>query len=145
MEIGKILGHKGREVYSVRPADPIATAIALFATKKIGAAVVTDDHGKIAGIVSERDVVRALHDLGPAIAERAVADIMTAEVVTCPPIASVGDVVALMDANRIRHIPVAEDGAAIGVISMRDVVAVRLSQLELDIEVLREQLITGAK
>ena len=145
MEISKILGHKGREVYSVRPADSIATAIALFATKKIGAAVVTDDHGKIAGIVSERDVVRALHDLGPAIAERAVADIMTAEVVTCPPTASVGDGVALMDANRIRHIPVAEDGAAIGVISMRDVVAVRLSQLELDIEVLREQLITGAK
>ena len=104
MEISKILGHKGREVYSVRPADPIATAIALFATKKIGAAVVT-----------------------------------------CPPTASVGDVVALMDANRIRHIPVAEDGAAIGVISMRDVVAVRLSQLELDIEVLREQLVTGAK
>jgi CBS domain-containing protein len=70
---------------------------------------------------------------------------MTAEVVTCLPGASVADVVVLMDANRVRHIPVAEDGRAVGIISMRDIVSVRLTQLELDIEVLREQLITGAR
>ena len=70
---------------------------------------------------------------------------MTAEVVTCPPGASVADVVVLMDANRVRHIPVAEDGRAVGIISMRDIVSVRFTQLELDIEVLREQLITGAR
>ena len=70
---------------------------------------------------------------------------MTAEVVVCPPRASVVDVVVLMDANRVRQIPVADDRRAVGIISMRDIVSVRLTQLELDIEVLREHLITGAR
>ena len=129
----------------MRPGDTVAKVAELLTVEKIGAAVVTDDQGKIVGIVSERDVIRGLHGLGPHIMDQRVANLMTAEVVTCPPTASVADAVTLMDANRIRHIPIAEDGIAIGMISMRDVVSVRLAQLELDVEVLREQLITGAK
>ncbi len=145
MEIRNLLEHKRSHVLSVRPGDTVSKVAELLTVEKIGAAVVTDDQGKIAGIVSERDVVRGLHGLGPRIMEQPVANLMTAEVVTCPPTASVADAVTLMDTNRIRHIPIAEDGIAIGMISMRDVVSVRLAQLELDVEVLREQLITGAK
>lgn len=72
MAVSKLLEHKGSYVQSVVPADPITKVVELFAIEKIGAAVVTDDQGKIAGIVSERDVVRALHGVGPRIMDQTV-------------------------------------------------------------------------
>lgn len=72
MAVSKLLEHNGSHVHSVVPADPITKVVELFAVEKIGAAVVTDDQGKIAGIISERDVVRTLRGVGPGIMDQTV-------------------------------------------------------------------------
>ncbi len=102
----------------------------MLADRGIGALVVSSDGRRIDGIVSERDVARGLHDRGAGLLADPVATVMTAEVHTCTPHASVHDLARTMTDHRVRHVPVVEDGALVGIVSIGDVVKERLDELE---------------
>ncbi|MEV0681561.1 CBS domain-containing protein [Actinosynnema sp. NPDC050436] len=129
MRIADVLRVKGSAVATVGADSSVADLVAALAEHNVGAMVVVDDSG-IAGIVSERDVVRHLHDRGAGLLASAVADIMTAEVFTCSPKDSVDSLTVLMTERRIRHVPVVADGGLVGIVSIGDVVKSRISQLE---------------
>jgi CBS domain-containing protein len=130
MLIVTVLRAKGDSVATIPPTATVRDLLGLLAEQRIGAAVVTSDDA-IAGIVSERDVVRRLADDGGALLDRQVAEIMTADVVTCSKETSVEDLARTMTERRIRHVPVVDaDGALVGIVSIGDVVKSRISELE---------------
>ena len=144
MQVAEILKKKGTDVATVGPAETIATACETLRTYGIGALVVSDDGTSIDGIISERDVVRALGD-GPEVEllARPCSDIMTAEVFTCSTDDRVEHLMSLMTENRIRHLPVAVDGSLAGIISIGDVVKFRLSELEAEARHLEDYIHHG--
>ena len=130
MLIVTVLRAKGDFVATIPPAATVRDLLDLLAEQRIGAVVVTADDA-IAGIVSERDVVRRLADDGGALLDRQVAEIMTVDVVTCTKETSVEDLARTMTERRIRHVPVVNaDGALAGIVSIGDVVKSRISELE---------------
>jgi CBS domain-containing protein len=130
MLIVTVLRSKGDFVATVAPTATVRELLELLAEHRIGAAVATRE-GAIAGIVSERDVVRNLSEHGGGLLDMAVSEIMTAEVVTCRRDATVEDLARTMTERRIRHVPVVDDeGALIGIVSIGDVVKSRISELE---------------
>lgn len=131
MNISDILRYKGAEVVRIAPTDTVATVVATLAEHRIGALLIIDGEA-IAGIVSERDVVRALAELGTAALESPVADIMTSEVHTCTSADSVDSVAEIMTTQRVRHMPVVDRGRLTGVVSIGDVVSSKIRQLEHD-------------
>ena len=130
MESGQLLRHKGPEVATIDGSRSVRDALALLADRRIGALVVSSDGRRIDGILSERDVARGLHSRGAGLLGDPVASVMTAEVHTCVPGAGVQDLAQLMTDQRIRHVPVVEDGELVGIISIGDVVKARLDELE---------------
>ncbi len=130
MQIAQVVRHKGPEVVTVAPGVPVRAALSLLADHGIGALVVSGAPGVVDGILSERDVVRGLHTSGPGVLDEPVSALMTAEVRTCVPAASVHDLARLMTEHRVRHVPVVEDGRLIGIVSIGDVVKARLDELE---------------
>lgn len=145
MLISDILRHKsaskGTAVVTIAPIESIAALLAVLAEHRIGAVVVVDGD-RVAGIVSERDVVRRLHQRGADVLEATVSDIMTSPVVTCAPDDSVNGVATLMTDRRFRHMPVLDHDRLVGIVSIGDVVSSRMRGLEQDREHL-EQYITG--
>jgi len=130
VQISQLLRRKGREITTIDGSESVRTALAVLAEKGIGALVVSSDGRHIDGIVSERDVARGLHDRGAGLLAEPVASVMTAEVHTCPPDASVHDLARTMTDKRVRHVPVVVDGELIGIVSIGDVVKARLDELE---------------
>ncbi len=130
MQIAQLLHRKGAAVVTVAPTDPVRAALALLAGNGIGALVVSGSAGAVDGIVSERDVVHGLHASGPGVLDGPVSALMTPEVHTCLPGASVHDLARTMTDHRVRHVPVVEDGRLIGIVSIGDVVKARLDELE---------------
>ena len=130
MQISQLLRHKGGEVATIDGAESVRTALALLAQKGIGALVVSSDGRRVEGILSERDVARGLHERGAALLTQPVSSVMTAQVHTCPPTASVHDLARTMTDKRVRHVPVVDDGALVGIVSIGDVVKARLDELE---------------
>ncbi len=129
MRIADVLRNKGSAVATVESRASVADLVAGLAEHNVGAMVVLGADG-IAGIVSERDVVRHLHDRGAELLAASVAEIMTTEVFTCSPKDSVDSLTVLMTERRIRHVPVVSDGRLVGIVSIGDVVKSRISQLE---------------
>jgi CBS domain-containing protein len=130
MLIVTVLRAKGDSVATIPPTATVRDLLGLLAEHRIGAAVVTADD-TIAGIVSERDVVRRLVDDGGALLDRRVAEIMTADVVTCTRETPVEDLARTMTERRIRHVPVVDaDGRLVGIVSIGDVVKSRIMELE---------------
>lgn len=132
MRISDLLATKGAFVATVGPDMTVAGVIDELSTHNVGALVVSNDGTDIAGILSERDVVRALHKLGPAALEVAVRMIMSEQVRTCAPGDEVESLASTMTEHRIRHVPVAEHGRLIGIVSIGDVVKTRIDELEHD-------------
>jgi CBS domain-containing protein len=130
MRIRDILRRKGDTVATVRPDATVRQLLAVLAEHNIGAVVVSPDGASIAGIVSERDVVRRLHDRGAALLDRPVSDIMTAEVRSCGPGDQVEDLRRTLTEHRFRHVPVVEDGRLAGIVSIGDVVKSAIDELE---------------
>ena len=130
MQISQVLRHKGHEVATVPAEESVRDALAVLARRGIGALVVSGDGRRIEGIVSERDIARGLHEHGAGLLAQPVSALMTADVHTCPPSASVHELAQAMTARRIRHVPVVEDGALVGIVSIGDVVKARLDELE---------------
>ena len=141
MKISDILRHKGGEVATIAPDGTADDLIRELATRRIGAMVVCEGDA-VVGIVSERDVVRCLHESGRGVLDGEVSALMTAAVHTCSPADSVDSVAETMTERRIRHMPVIEDGQLVGIVSIGDVVSSRIRQLEQDRGQL-EQYITG--
>jgi len=141
MKISDILRHKGSAVVTIAPTGAVTTLLSELTEHKIGALVVVDG-STVIGIVSERDVVRRLDESGAAVLDGTVNDIMTTDVVSCGSQDSVDSVAETMTERRIRHMPVIDDGALQGIVTIGDVVSSRIRQLELDRGQL-EQYITG--
>ena len=135
MRIADVLKNKGAGVLSIAPDTLVSDLINGLAGRNVGAMVVVGPEGLV-GIVSERDVVRMLHDHGADALRRRVADIMTSELVTCSPDDSVDQLSAVMTTHRVRHVPVLEDGRLAGIVSIGDVVKTRMEELQAE----REQL-----
>jgi len=130
MQLAAILASKGDFVATITPEQNVADVVAMLTDISVGALVVSDDGRSIAGIVSERDVVRALAS-GASALTNSIASIMTHQVYCAPPDASVDDLMHLMTDRRIRHVPITDaDGLLLGIVSIGDVVKSRLSELE---------------
>ncbi len=140
MKVKAMLSAKGSKIITARPDATVAAAINLLKQEKIGAVVVSDDGNRIQGILSERDVVRALVDHGGDLLNMPVSDLMTRAVKTCSLDANIQDVMSEMTHSRIRHLPVLDDGKLCGIISIGDVVKNRLEELETETTVLREYI-----
>lgn len=144
MQVAEILKNKGPDVATIEPSATVAVAVKLLRERGVGALVVTDDDMTIIGILSERDIVRAL-GLGPrrTLLDQTVGSIMTTEVFTC----SLGDrvdaLMSLMTEQRTRHLPVEVDGALRGIISIGDVVKHRVSELENEAKAMEDYIHHG--
>jgi CBS domain-containing protein len=129
MLISDILRRKGSDVITIPSGATVPELVAKLAEHKIGALVVVED-GRTAGIVSERDVVRRLHRAGARVLELPVSELMTTDVISCAPTDSVDDIGAAMTDRRIRHMPVLDGGELAGIVTIGDVVAARIADLE---------------
>jgi CBS domain-containing protein len=135
MRISEVLQTKGTDVVTVSPQASVRELVALLADKNIGAVLVATPDSPVAGIVSERDVVRGLAG-GVDVLDRSVSEIMTADVETAGPEQTVHELARLMTLRRIRHVPVVTDGLVAGIVSIGDVVKSRIDELEFE----RDQL-----
>lgn len=126
----QILEGKGREVTTIAPDATVREAADAMASANVGALVVSPDGAALAGIVSERDIVRRLAADGPDLLDQPVQALMQANVHTCAGSDHVDQLMHLMTEHRIRHLPVVADGALAGIISIGDVVKTRVDELE---------------
>ena len=143
MRISELLDTKGQRVATVDPGDRVSDAIALLAEWGIGALVASADGKTIAGIISERDIVRSLAEEHEWTLRLRVDDLMTKSVVTCAPNDTVDSLMSLMTANRIRHVPVVEAGELLGIVSIGDVVNIRLQELEAEASAVHDYITLG--
>jgi CBS domain-containing protein len=142
MRIADVLRNKGAAVATIAPETSITELIAGLAEHNIGAMVVVGPDGLV-GIVSERDVVRKLHERGADLLDRPVSEIMTTLVATCTPRDSINSLSALMTTNRVRHIPVIDNGQLAGIVSIGDVVKTRMEELEAEQQQLQAYITQG--
>ena len=138
MRVAVLLNRKSAEVVTIPPDATLTAAADLLARHDIGALVVSSDGRTVAGIVSERDIVRQLARYGADRLGATVAEAMTAAVITCQRDTTVDDLMATMTMRRVRHVPVVEHGELAGIISIGDVVKSRLDELELQAQALQE-------
>jgi CBS domain-containing protein len=130
VQIAQLLRRKGHDVATLDGDRSVREALAMLAEQGVGALVVSADGRRIDGILSERDIARKLHERGAGLLGAPVSDVMTPDVHTCVPGANVTDLAQLMTDQRVRHVPVVEDGALVGIVSIGDVVKARLDELE---------------
>jgi CBS domain-containing protein len=142
MRIADVLKAKGAAVATITPETPVAALLTGLVDRNIGAMVVVGPDGPV-GIVSERDVVHKLHDLGGDLLGRPVSEIMTKHLVFCSPEDSVDSLSAVMTHKRVRHIPVLVDGQLAGIVSIGDVVKTRMQELESSKEQLQAYITQG--
>lgn len=146
MRIADVLRTKGDAVATITPQTSIGGLLNELALHNIGAMVVIGDGvigDGVVGMVSERDIVRSLHEHGAGLLSRPVSDIMTTQVATCAPTDSVDSLSALMTRNRVRHVPVIDDGRLAGIVSIGDVVKTRMEELEAEHEQLQAYITQG--
>ena len=140
MFVSDILKGKSTSIISVTSDQSVEEALALLAQHRIGAVLVIDAGGSIAGILSERDLVRAMSRHGKAVFDKKVGDLMTTPVVTCTPKDPVGAIEGMMTSQRFRHVPVVDDGRLVGIVSIGDVVKARIEEAEAEVDALRRYI-----
>lgn len=145
MSIASILKEKGGKVVSVTPSTSVPEIASIIASRRIGAVVVLGEDSRLAGIVSERDVVKALASKGEAALRMTAQDIMTQAVVTATPQTSVNEAMALMDEGYFRHLPVVDNGAMVGIISVRDVVRAYIQEQAQEVDNLKDFVFRGSQ
>jgi CBS domain-containing protein len=138
MTVSTILKTKGNDVVSVGPEDLLSSVVDTLASRRIGAVLVLDSAGAVAGIMSERDIVRALSQDGPRALDKPVRQFMTADVVHAAPSDSIASVMEKMTLGRFRHLPILDGGRVAGIISIGDVVKRRIDDALHEAEALRE-------
>ncbi|MGE0651027.1 MAG: CBS domain-containing protein [Alphaproteobacteria bacterium] len=143
MNVATVIQHKGGNVVTARPDSSIAEICNLLRSARIGAVVISPDRVRVEGIVSERDIVRALAEHGAAALAKTAADLMTRDVITCAPDEDVAGLMTVMTTGRFRHVPVCDEGALVGIVSIGDVVRVRVDEIEHEAEALRTYVTQG--
>jgi CBS domain-containing protein len=143
MFVSDILSQKGRLVHTVSPAATAAEVARQLSTRRIGSVLVLEEPDVVAGVVSERDLVRAMADHGPAALTMEARQIMTREVVTCDPDDSIEQVMAMMTRGRFRHLPVMRHGALLGLVSIGDVVKARLAEAQDETDALKAYIVAS--
>ena len=141
MRVKQILGQKdSADVMTLPPSATVADAAQLLSEKKIGAVIVAGTDRKPLGIVSERDIVRELGRRGPESLKDSVDSLMTRDLVCCEPNENSKQILTKMSEGRFRHMPVMEDGAMVGIVSIGDVVKARLSELAMERDALKDMV-----
>jgi CBS domain-containing protein len=128
--ISKILKNKGQEVVSVAPGDTVLAVARVLTERGIGAALVRDAAGGLLGIISERDIVRGMANQGQGTTQLPTERLMTRDLVTVTPQTSVAEAMELMTRRRVRHLPVLQDGRLVGLVSIGDLVKLRIDEAE---------------
>jgi len=140
MHVTAILNDKGRSVECVSADNKVMDVVRRLSAARIGAIVVTDTEGELAGIISERDIIRVLGTHGTAALDWPVADAMTRRVVTCREHDTVSDIMQVMTEGRFRHLPVVEGGRLVGIVSIGDVVKRHIAEVESDAIAMRDYI-----
>lgn len=143
MNIAQILKTKGRAVATARPDSTLSEIIARLTQKKIGAIVVVGDNGEVVGILSERDIIRQLAERGSAALKEPASKSMTTAVVSCQETSTLDEMMELMTQGRFRHVPVIEDGALVGIVSIGDIVKHHVAEVEMEVSAMRDYFATG--
>ena len=143
MTISIILASKGREVVTIAPSASLASAVGLLVEKRIGAVLILGADRRVVGILSERDVVRALAERGAGALEEPVSQTMTRKVSTCNENESVFNIMERMTEGRSRHVPVVDQGELVGIVSIGDVVKHRLHEMERDSTAMHDYILTA--
>jgi CBS domain-containing protein len=143
MTVNIILAGKGRAIVSIEPSATLTAAVARLAEKRIGALLILGAGGRIAGILSERDIVRAVAERGAAALDEPVSQAMTRKVATCTEGESVSSIMERMTAGKFRHLPVIDEGQITGIISIGDVVKHRLYEMERDSAAMHDYILSA--
>jgi CBS domain-containing protein len=143
MFVSDILAQKGGLVFTVTPGTSVAQLSQQLSARRIGSMLVLDVEGSVAGIVSERDLVRALASHGAKAMELEARQVMTRDVVTCDPDDSIDQVMQTMTSGRFRHLPVVRHGELLGLVSIGDVVKARLEETKHETEALKAYIVAG--
>lgn len=143
MLVAQILNTKGRQVFTCAPTDTLASATALLFSRGVGAMVVADTAGEVLGIVSERDIVRALAQGGAEALAQPVSNYMTANVIFARSTETVDELMSRMTDRRIRHLPVCDDGRLTGIVSIGDLVKALISETTHEAETLKAYIAAG--
>jgi CBS domain-containing protein len=144
MTVAAVLKQKGAEVITVPPSASVLEVARLITSRRIGAVVVCDGE-RLAGIVSERDVVKAVAAQADAALTLTAADIMTREVTTATLRTTMDEAMAMMDAGYFRHLPVVDDGKLVGIVSVRDAVRAHIQHQEQEVDSLKAYVFRGAQ
>ncbi len=140
MNVGGILNDKGRNVETAGPEATLQEIAGVLGSKKIGALIILSSNGKIAGILSERDIVRAIAEGGAAALSKPASEFMTHKVVTCSESDTVNQLMESMTKGRFRHLPVVHNGKLTGVMSIGDVVKHRIAEAEFEAEEMKRYI-----
>ena len=143
MTVKTILSTKGGDVISIEPTASLETAVKTLAKHRIGALLVLGPDRRVVGILSERDIVRALAEHGAAVLTQPLSQVMTRKVVTCGKTETVGTLMEQMTAGKFRHVPVVEQDQVVGIISIGDVVKHRLHEMDQESAALRDYIQTA--
>ena len=142
MTVRAVLESKGDNIVTVAPTATVRAAVKLLSERRIGAVLVMAG-AQIAGILSERDIVRVLGERGAAILDEKVEQVMTRKVITCRPADTVAAIMEKMTEGKFRHLPVVEESKVVGLISIGDVVKRRVMEYEREQEALRDYIKTA--
>ena len=137
MKLAEVLRGKGEEIFRIKPNASIAEAATEMTEKRIGALLVEDDSGAIAGILSERDIVSNMGTHGADLHDVLVSELMTVNVIHCSPQDTVNEALAMMTDRRIRHLPVIDGGNLVGFISIGDLVKFRITEVQAEADAMR--------
>ena len=143
MKVKDILAAKGGDVVSIEPTANLHTAAKLLSSRKIGALVILGAGARLAGILSERDIVRVVADKGASALDSPVGQAMTRDVMTCTEDDTCADIMERMTTGKFRHLPVLRDNALIGLVSIGDVVKQRVEEIERETEAMRDYIQTA--
>ncbi len=143
MIVASILKVKGKLVATAPSEDTVETVAQKLASKKIGAIVIVNEGGDVAGIISERDIIRVIAEQGSAALRQPVSTVMTKNVMTCNEANTIDQMMSIMTQGRFRHVPVIEEGSLVGIISIGDVVKHHIAEVEMEVTAMRDYLATG--
>jgi len=138
--VSAVLNHKGRNVVTVAPHQSVAAVVKVLVANRIGAVPVVDKEGLLLGIISERDIIRGMSEQADAVLGLPAEQLMTRQVKTCSPEDQLVAIMQVMTSQRVRHLPVVENGALHGIISIGDVVKQRLDELQFETDELRRYI-----
>jgi CBS domain-containing protein len=143
MTVSTVLAEKGRHVVTIEPGASLADAAKLLAERRIGAVLVLGADRRLVGIISERDIVRALVARGATALDEPVSQTMTRRVVTCNERETIGSIMERMTEGKFRHVPVVDQGRLMGIVSIGDVVKHRLQEMERESAAMRDYILTA--